>query len=57
MFLLVMLFLFSGLLLTMGQANAQVRQVIVSNGEQAIKGTGWTNPTTNTIKPQTNETE
>jgi hypothetical protein len=32
-----------------------VKQAVVWDGEQASKGTGWTNPKTCTMEPQTNE--
>jgi len=51
---LVLLFLFSAFLPTISKA--QANQVIVWDGEQAAKGSGWSNPSnTCTIKSQTVE--
>ena len=49
-------FILTGFILTISEATARVKQVVVCNGETVTKGSGWTNSTaTCAIKSQTVE--
>ena len=53
--ILVNTLIFINLFLLSFNASAQVNRVVVWDGEQVTRGVSWTNPKSNSLKPQTKE--